>query len=299
MSKERLEKVLKNLKEARITNYEKIASFKKKLAYISNAPQEFQLDQEIKLAEKEIQDIDIRIESLEKEIQDIDIQIESLRKEIGDIDGKLPPPIINGSIIPISTITDENSISPLRDDNKDELDDKIEVDPSPPDQKLENHINLKGNYDKLSRLLLEEKEWKAADVETMQVILHIAEKTKEGWLTSQDIAKIPSEDLKKIDSLWLEASNRKFGYSVQRNIWVKIQYKSKNSDISINYDPSLFLEFAKQVGWRVNNNSLMNYDDFDFSLNAPDGHLPTFCCLSSTDNYMKWRHTFRFFLPRL
>ena len=263
MSKERLEKLLKELEEAKITNeeakianYKKIAFFQKKLVYIDNAPQEFQLDEEIKLAEKEIQDIDIRIESLEQEIRDIKERLSLLPPD--------PPP-----------------------------------DPPPPPPPDPPLPLLKGNYDQLSRLLLEEQEWKAADVETMQVILHIAEKTKEGWLTSQDIADIPSEDLKKIDSLWLKASNRKFGYSVQRDIWLKIQYKSKNSDRSINYDPSLFLKFAKQVGWRVNNNSLMNYDDFDFSLNAPDGHLPTFWCLSSTVNYMKWRHTFEFFLPRL
>lgn len=86
---------------------------------------------------------------------------------------------------------------------------------------------------------------------------------------------------------------------MQKNIWLKIQAESKNFDISINYNPSLFLKFADQVGWRVNNNLLMNYDEFDFSLNAPDGHLPTFRFPSSTEKLGKWRDSLQFFLPRL
>ncbi|MFM6366879.1 MAG: hypothetical protein ACKPGN_01375 [Dolichospermum sp.] len=75
MSKERLEELLellKKLEEAKITNYAKITSFRMRLAYICHAPQEFELDQEIQLAEKEIQKIDINIESLRKEIGDME-----------------------------------------------------------------------------------------------------------------------------------------------------------------------------------------------------------------------------------
>jgi len=285
---QRLKKSLETEKKTIVNYHEQIAYFRQELSITSSAVQKLEL---IK-----------RIENAQENIKEINIQIESLRKEIGDMERlplpiviPPPPPIRGRSIIPISKIPDNNPISPTQDDNKDELDDKIEVYP-PPDQ---NHINLKGNYDKLSRLLLEKKEWKAADLETMQVMLQIAKKTKEGWLTSKDILNITYEDLKKIDYLWLEASNGKFGYLVQRNIWLEIQAKSKNFDGSINYNPSLFLQFADQVGWRVNNNWLMNYDDFDFSLTAPDGHLPTFRFPSSTDKLGKWRDSFKFFLPRL
>ncbi|MCX5981117.1 MULTISPECIES: GUN4 domain-containing protein [unclassified Dolichospermum] len=300
MSKERLEQLLRELEEAKITNYGKIASFQKKLAYISNAPQEFELNQEIKLAEKKIQDIDIQIESLRKEIGDME---ERLRSRIVIPPLPLPPPIGSSTIL-IDRITGDNLTSPKKEEKfekKDELDHEIEDgrNPYPLYSEANNHINLRGNYDKLSHLLLKKKEWKAADVETMQVMLQIAKKTKEGWLTSKDILNIPSEDLRKIDCLWLEASNQKFGYSVQKNIWLKIQAESKNFDISINYNPSLFLKFADQVGWRVNNNLLMNYDEFDFSLNAPDGHLPTFRFPSSTEKLGKWRDSLQFFLPRL
>ncbi|TRU27371.1 GUN4 domain-containing protein [Microcystis aeruginosa] len=146
------------------------------------------------------------------------------------------------------------------------------------------------SYEQLS-ILLAEKKWKEADWETMQILLRIAERTEQGWLLSID--EIPSEDIRKIDLLWLDASKGKFGYSVQKNIWLNVQ-----GEIGV-FDALVFYKFAKQVGWQVNDQLRMNYDDFDFSLNAPDGHLPTFRFPSDTDQLGTWLDAFKDFLPRL
>jgi hypothetical protein len=149
---------------------------------------------------------------------------------------------------------------------------------------------LKGNYDQLQSLLAE-KNWKEADWETMQILLRIAERTEQGWLLSID--EIPSEDIRKIDFLWLDASKGKFGYNVQKNIWLNVQ-----GELGV-FDTLVFYKFAKQVGWQVNEQLRMNYDDFDFSLNAPNGHLPTFRFPSDTDQLGTWLDAFKDFLPRL
>lgn len=149
---------------------------------------------------------------------------------------------------------------------------------------------LKGNYDQLQSLL-GGKNWKEADMETMQILLRIAERTEQGWLLSID--EIPSEDIRKIDFLWLNASKGNFGYSVQKNIWLNVQ-----GELGV-FDPLVFYKFAKQVGWQVNDQLRMNYDDFDFSLNAPNGHLPTFRFPSDTDQLGTWLDAFKDFLPRL
>ncbi len=82
--------------------------------------------------------------------------------------------------------------------------------------------------------------------------------------------QIPVESLQAIDNLWLRASKEQFGYSVQKQIWLDI---ARNSTKSFGV---LFAEFADQVGWLVDGRWTLSYDDFNFSLDAPDGHLPTF-----------------------
>ncbi|MFB2894655.1 GUN4 domain-containing protein [Aerosakkonemataceae cyanobacterium BLCC-F50] len=52
------------------------------------------------------------------------------------------------------------------------------------------------------------------------------------------IAQIPSRDLQVINQLWLSASNGKFGFSVQKEI-----YQSVGKD---------YQQLGDRVGWRVN-----------------------------------------------
>ena len=65
----------------------------------------------------------------------------------------------------------------------------------------------------------------------MQILLRIADTTERrgrlkptqrGWLTDENVKKIPIESLQKINNLWLAASDGKFGYSVQKKIWLDV-----------------------------------------------------------------------------
>jgi hypothetical protein len=152
--------------------------------------------------------------------------------------------------------------------------------------------------------LLDQKNWKEADMETMQILLRIADtnvkrgklkRTTVGWLKEEDVEKIPIESLEKINNLWLAASDGKFGYSVQKQIWLDIAQVESIDNLSGNY-PVLFGDFADRVGWKVDGYGLSSYDRFDFSLNAPYGHLPTFWFPCSSPNLGIQRDTFKFFL---
>ncbi|MBO1071794.1 MAG: GUN4 domain-containing protein [Dolichospermum sp. DEX189] len=273
MSKERLEELLKELEEAKITNYAKITSFRKKLAYISHAPQEFELDQEIKLAEKKI--------------QEIDIEIESLRKEIGDMEERSKPTQIKPN--PILTLPNIPN-NPIQESNKVQKSELVAETGLVIEPVIRNQI--KGDYTLLHELLTNQQ-WKEADLETTQIFLKIAKRQKTGWLRAIDIAKISCSDLRIIDQLWAEASQHLFGFNVQRHIWVSVGGEVHR------FDRAIFYDFADTVGWLTDDNWLNKYDDFNFSTNAPKGHLPSFRFPTERDQLMIWQESFKNFLPRL
>lgn len=109
------------------------------------------------------------------------------------------------------------------------------------------------------RNLLAARKWKEADQETAKKMCEVAGREKEGYLRDEDIKSFFLEDLKTINSLWVEYSKGRFGLTVQNRIWD-----------SVNRDPN---KFAARVGWTVNG-EWVSYYDLKFDLNAPPGHLP-------------------------
>ncbi|MGL5064237.1 MAG: protein kinase domain-containing protein [Microcoleus sp.] len=134
--------------------------------------------------------------------------------------------------------------------------------PSPP-LKL---ISARGvDYRKLDKLLAAGK-WKEADAETVYRMLEVPGKQEEGWLTVEDAIEFPCEDLRTIDRLWVEYSQGRFGFSVQRRI-----YESLGG--SHEYDSEVWNKLGDAVGWRKNGEWLY-YNDLSFSIDAPTGNLP-------------------------
>ncbi len=121
------------------------------------------------------------------------------------------------------------------------------------------------DYSKLENLL-KAKEWREADEETARLMLKVAGREKQGSLDVQDIGNFPCTDLRTIDQLWVKYSDGHFGFSVQKRIWLECGGK-------VDYETECKL--GDRVGWRKNG-SWVTYDERDFSLNAPRGHLP-FC----------------------
>ncbi len=116
------------------------------------------------------------------------------------------------------------------------------------------------------RNLLAAKKWKEADEETQRVMLEAAGREEEQWLDSKSIEKFPCEDLRTIDQLWVQYSNGRFGFSVQKRIYQSLGGTRK-------YDREVWQKFGDKVGWRKKNEWLY-YKDLTFSERAPEAHLP-------------------------
>jgi len=125
-------------------------------------------------------------------------------------------------------------------------------------------------YHKL-RDLLAAGEWKEADQETALVMLQVAGREKERWFREEDIENFPCEDLRSIDKLWVKYSNGRFGFSVQKCIWLEEGGK-------VDYETECRLD--DRVGWRVEG-KWQSYSNLTFGLAAPTGHLPVYGCVVS------------------
>lgn len=121
------------------------------------------------------------------------------------------------------------------------------------------------DYRKLESLLAAQK-WREADKETAAIMLWLSNQEDKGLLTLEDIQKFPKLDLYTLDHLWGNYSRGRFGLSRQHQIW-----QSVGGTENANYD--IWYRFCEQVGWRVKD-SWVEYDEMQFNLNAPKGHLP-------------------------
>jgi hypothetical protein len=123
------------------------------------------------------------------------------------------------------------------------------------------------NYQKL-RDHLKLKEWYEANKETRRIMLKVAH--QDNYLDRNSLEQFPSEDLQTLDRLWEIASDGKFGFRIQKKIWISC---GKPSEYGSRHD-SRWQEFGQSVGWRANNSWLriesLTYDHDD----APYGHLP-------------------------
>lgn len=124
------------------------------------------------------------------------------------------------------------------------------------------------DYSQLRNFLSEGK-WRKADEETRLLMCKISNRDRDGWrwLDKGEIQIFPWQDLRIINRLWVEYSNGRFGFSVQKQIWQSINAASNN-------DFEVEKTLADRVGWRVNNNWI-KYDDFTFNISASEGHLPS------------------------
>ncbi|MGB3262700.1 MAG: GUN4 domain-containing protein [Microcoleus sp.] len=114
------------------------------------------------------------------------------------------------------------------------------------------------DYRQLKKLL-ETGKWRKADEHTWEILLQIAVREDEGWLSAADIDGFPLTDLRTIDQLWQQYSSGRFGLTVQQQIWESVGGK--------------YTELCDRVGWRVKEN-WKYYSELSWGENAPSGHLP-------------------------
>ncbi|QNH55980.1 GUN4 domain-containing protein [Limnospira indica] len=124
------------------------------------------------------------------------------------------------------------------------------------------------DYSQLDRLL-KSGQWEAADEETTKMMCRVAGKTSRRYLDDDDIKNFPGEDLRIIDGLWVKHSRGRFGFSVQKQIYINC---GGLPDGRYPGD-TIWERYCGEVGWRVNG-SYISWSDCTFSAAAPLGHLP-------------------------
>lgn len=128
---------------------------------------------------------------------------------------------------------------------------------------LSQHLNLQN--------------WKAADIETRKLIQQWTYPNGDLYAEPQ-FNKIPCENLRTIDTLWMQASNGQFGFTIQQQLWQKQQYTNPRQKVEA---------LGKTAGWMRTKplteaeladkfyaaNWVME-TELNYTTKAPKGHLP-------------------------
>ena len=124
---------------------------------------------------------------------------------------------------------------------------------------LKSDCNI--DYTELQRLLVD-REFQEADRLTLQKMCELSgeEAVKRKWLYFTEVKKFPIADLQTINNLWLIHSEGKFGFSVQREMWLGLRKNWENLWV--------------KIGWKNGNNWTRYPNEFIWNLDAPRGHLP-------------------------
>ena len=116
---------------------------------------------------------------------------------------------------------------------------------------------------------LKNGEWKKADQETYRLMITTVGKEEGQGFTSDELLNFPCEELLTIDRLWRKYSNDRYGFSVQKEIYVRCGGKLDGE-----YPGNeIWRKFATEVGWRVKD-LYKNYDDLPWNSIHVPGHLP-------------------------
>ena len=136
--------------------------------------------------------------------------------------------------------------------------------------------------------LLKAKKWEKANQETADRMCEVMSKHKEGWLSLEDIQNFPCSELRTIDQIWVEHSDGRFGFSVQKKIW----QNCSSTDYSKQWN-----KFGSTVGWKKSliekikgeayrvhyyfkfdsdwgNEDWKSLDEMTLDISAPEGHMP-------------------------
>ena len=123
------------------------------------------------------------------------------------------------------------------------------------------------DYTRLRDLLAAQK-WKDADYETYLVMLKVLGRKEGDGIRSEELLNFPCTDLRTIDQLWVKYSNGRFGFSVQKKIYLEVGGKPDG-----NYYEEALKKFGDRVGWRVKS-TWIDYGKVTYDTYAPVGHLP-------------------------
>ncbi len=189
--------------------------------------------------------------------------------------------VVNDSGYPLDTDTisdlkDFQQLLGLREEDITEIEEQVISD-------LSIHTNsvsssVKASYDDLSsdrgldysqlRDLLRSQNWKAANYETYITILKQVGRREGDSIREEEIKQFSCVDLRTLDQLWVKYSEGRFGFSIQKQIYLECGGRFDDD-----YDDNAYKRFGDLVGWR-SKGIWIPYYDLTFGLSAPLGHLP-------------------------
>jgi eukaryotic-like serine/threonine-protein kinase len=136
--------------------------------------------------------------------------------------------------------------------------------------------------------LLRAKNWRAANQETTTLLREIIDGQRESWLDQKSLQLLETlalsqdslyPELKTIDSLWRKYSNDRFGFSVQKRVFLESGGKRFDKEERVAIES--FEKFGDRVGWREKAEWFRNgqrqwipYNKLTFNDLSPRGHLP-------------------------
>ena len=122
---------------------------------------------------------------------------------------------------------------------------------------------------------LKAQEWKDADFETYRLMITTVGKEEGQVFDSEELLSFPCEELSVIDGLWVKHSRGKFGFSVQKKIYVEC-----GATLDGKYPGAkIWKEFGDRVGWRKENKWLSHSDiNPSLSRSSPQGNFPSSFC---------------------
>ena len=125
--------------------------------------------------------------------------------------------------------------------------------------RLKSEKNI--DYQDLQELLIIQK-FQEADALTRVKLCELAGNTavNRKWIYFTEVEKFPITDLATIDLLWQVYSEGKFGYQVQRQMW-----------LSLGKD---YNQLWTKLKWKTENKWTKYPQEFIWDLTAPMGHLP-------------------------
>ncbi len=117
------------------------------------------------------------------------------------------------------------------------------------------------DYGEIQLLLLQE-DYEEADRQTFAKMCEMAGPTaaKRKWFYFSEVPQFPVVDLQTLDRLWEVYSEGKFGFTVQRSIWLGVN--------------QVWEDLWPKIGWKQDLTWTRYPGAFTWDLTAPRGHLP-------------------------
>ena len=115
-------------------------------------------------------------------------------------------------------------------------------------------------------------QWQEADEETYRLMITAVGKDEGQGFSREDLRNFPCEELLTIDGSWVKYSNGKFGFSVQKQLWLEVGGKLAFGEAYKAHEEA-YRKMCDRTGWK-SGDKYIRYDQLIFDISAPCGHLP-------------------------